>query len=496
MSSPTPIDHSNPQAQDSWAMDPTSETDNVHMNDAHDGVNTVRAENGGVRSATSELEDPGPLLPSKTAGGPDLGVPGAKTGTIYREKQIKPNKVYVGGLPEHTRQEDLQSCFGKIGRIASIELKLGFGFVEFVDRDAAEESVAKYHEGYFMGNKIRVELSHGGGRTAKFPGEPGACFKCGQMGHWARECPNHVVTVGHRGKSEATLLDRVSHPPREFAPPPPSRGYSPYREDYRAPPSARDSRYTYDYPPPTRDVRDYRVRDRPPSPPRDLRDYRDFPAGPLPRTSRDIDDYRRDYKGPPPSRYDNRPGYYAEVDYIPRPSYVPPPPPREIYDSRGGYEKRTTLPPTDRYPPYPPPVGGGRSRTPPRGREDYDKAIPSREYPQHPDYRGRPTTPPGARYSDAGRASGPIDGSGAARYRRRSQSPVARSGSYSSGPPPPPMGYSGTAYPPPPGGFAGGYPNLGSSIQGRPPMGGGPRDRDYPPRSGRDSDPSPYSRRP
>ncbi len=57
---------------------------------------------------------------------------------------------------------------------------------EFETREAAEESVAKYHEGYFMGNKIRVELSHGGGRTAKFAGDPGACFKCAQMGHWAR----------------------------------------------------------------------------------------------------------------------------------------------------------------------------------------------------------------------------------------------------------------------------------------------------------------------
>jgi hypothetical protein len=57
---------------------------------------------------------------------------------------------------------------------------------EFDSREAAEESVAKYHEGYFMGNKIRVELSHGGGRTAKYTGDPGACFKCGQMGHWAR----------------------------------------------------------------------------------------------------------------------------------------------------------------------------------------------------------------------------------------------------------------------------------------------------------------------
>jgi RNA recognition motif-containing protein len=136
---------------------------------------------------------------------------------------VQPNKVYVGGLPEHTRQEDLQSCFGKLGSILNIELKyvvhLHSNFLlltvannrrqsriwfrctsspifnwagsnlfvqEFDTRDAAEESVAKYHEGYFMGNKIRVELSHGGGRTAKYSGDPGACFKCGQMGHWAR----------------------------------------------------------------------------------------------------------------------------------------------------------------------------------------------------------------------------------------------------------------------------------------------------------------------
>ena len=36
---------------------------------------------------------------------------------------MQPNKVYIGGLPEHTRQEDLQSCFGKIGNIVNIELK-------------------------------------------------------------------------------------------------------------------------------------------------------------------------------------------------------------------------------------------------------------------------------------------------------------------------------------------------------------------------------------
>ncbi|KAF8490719.1 hypothetical protein JB92DRAFT_3128731 [Gautieria morchelliformis] len=495
MSSPPSVEASNPQ--DSWGIDPANdESSMVHMNDTHE---SAVAQNGDAGAAASELEDPGPLLPSKIAGGPDLGVPGAKPGTIYREKQIKPNKVYVGGLPEHTREEDLQSCFGKIGQIASIELKLGFGFVEFVDRDAAQESVAKYHEGYFMGNKIRVELSHGGGRTAKFPGEPGACFKCGQMGHWARECPNHVVTIGHR-KPEATLLDRVSHPPRDFPapapPPPPPRGYSPYRDDYRAPP-VRDARFGYDYPTlPPRDTRDYRSRDiRPISPPRD---YRDFPT---PRSSRDVEDYRRDFRGPPPPRYDSRPGYYPDVDYPARPGYVPPPPLRDIYDARGGYDKRMGLaPPNDRYPVYPPPVGGGRSRTPPRVRDDYDKAMPPRDYPPVPDYRGRHVTPPpGARYPDTGRSGpGPMDGPGGARYRRRSQSPVARPGPpYPSGPQPP-VGYSGgPPYPPSSGNFASGYPAPGSA-QGRPPSGGGgPRERDYPPRLGRDSgDPGSYARRP
>ena len=36
---------------------------------------------------------------------------------------VQPNKIYISGLPEHTRREDLQSCFGKIGNIVNIELK-------------------------------------------------------------------------------------------------------------------------------------------------------------------------------------------------------------------------------------------------------------------------------------------------------------------------------------------------------------------------------------
>jgi RNA recognition motif. (a.k.a. RRM, RBD, or RNP domain) len=43
--------------------------------------------------------------------------------SVFTFCALQPNKVYIGGLPENTRQEDLQSCFGKIGSIVNIELK-------------------------------------------------------------------------------------------------------------------------------------------------------------------------------------------------------------------------------------------------------------------------------------------------------------------------------------------------------------------------------------
>ncbi|KAI0080056.1 hypothetical protein K474DRAFT_388307 [Panus rudis PR-1116 ss-1] len=361
---------------------------------------------------------------------------------------MQPNKVYIGGLPEHTRKEDLQSCFGKIGNIVNIELKVGYGFVEFDSREAAEESVAKYHEGFFMGNKIRVEISRGG-RTAKYGGDPGACFKCGQTGHWARECPS---TVSTRHPSDAPLIDRIQ-PPRDYPPPPPPRDYPPYRDDY-----AR----------------------RPPSP---VRDYRDYPPV---RPPRDLEDFRG--RGPPPARYEPRPGYYPPED-IPPPAYPPrgyaPPPPRDYYDR---YDRRPP-PPVDRYAPYPPrPRTPPPASIPPRPRDDYDRERPSpRDYPPA-DYRGRPPSPPPAsRYADYPPRSGSSD---APRYRRRSQSPPSRSasGAYETYPP----NASGAGYT---RSSSNGYAGNGYSGEtAAPGSRGSTAPRDYPAPRSRDGDNGSYRR--
>ena len=117
----------------------------------------------------------------------------------------RPNEIYISGLPEHARIEDLQNCFGKIGTVLNVEVKYvcqarpeptaypgtlihrpGYGFVGFESREAAEESIAKYNDAFFMGNIIRVALSHRGLGGAKYNGGLGPCFKCWQLGHWVR----------------------------------------------------------------------------------------------------------------------------------------------------------------------------------------------------------------------------------------------------------------------------------------------------------------------
>ncbi|KAG8981064.1 hypothetical protein FRC05_003964 [Tulasnella sp. 425] len=346
----------------------------------------------------------------------------------YRPKMIKVdqlNKIYVGNLPVNTREDDLEGCFGEMGRILGVELKVGYGFVEFETREQAERAVQKYDGGLFLGNKIRCEVSHGGGKTAKFAGEPGACFKCRQPGHWARECPNEAVDPNWRDNwkpphKRHNEYQGRPHPPSEDLTQHPMRASAGYRgDDYRSEPPSRMPPRDYRPDPIARDMRDYRnVREgRPLSPPI---------AAARPPYPRDYDDYR----GGPPPRGPPAPAPLSTGTYESR--GAPPPDPR-AYDMRSPYEARPppmyggseydrAPPPVSRGGDYPPssapphsaggydrqagpygasaPYGNGRTRTPPTAfdaRRDY--GPPSASYDP---YRGRgpppPPGPPAGRY--------------------------------------------------------------------------------------------------
>ncbi|XP_011500161.1 PREDICTED: RNA-binding protein Rsf1-like [Ceratosolen solmsi marchali] len=79
-------------------------------------------------------------------------------------------RVYVGGLNESIKKEDLQMQFEKFGKLNKVWVAFnppGFAFIEFFNMDEAEMACSNMNGTEIMGAKLRVEISRGRGRGGR-----------------------------------------------------------------------------------------------------------------------------------------------------------------------------------------------------------------------------------------------------------------------------------------------------------------------------------------
>ena len=88
-------------------------------------------------------------------------------------------RLYVGRIPASMSREQMEDLFSKHGALLKVDLKQGYGFVDFSDLAGAESAIAALNGYELDGSRLHVE------RSRKADSERGTrCFNCGRDGHW------------------------------------------------------------------------------------------------------------------------------------------------------------------------------------------------------------------------------------------------------------------------------------------------------------------------
>jgi RNA recognition motif-containing protein len=105
-------------------------------------------------------------------------------------------KLFVGGLPFATSNEQLRNLFAECGEVASATVvtdrdtgrSRGFGFVEMATPEAADEAINRFNGRDYEGRRLQVEKakspSAGGGGAGRPARAAGGGGRGGGGGRW------------------------------------------------------------------------------------------------------------------------------------------------------------------------------------------------------------------------------------------------------------------------------------------------------------------------
>ncbi|XP_074562018.1 serine/arginine-rich splicing factor SR30-like isoform X2 [Curcuma longa] len=122
--------------------------------------------------------------------------------------------IYVGNLPGDIREREVEDLFSKYGPIIDVDLKIpprppGYAFVEFEDPRDAEDAI-RGRDGYkFDGQRLRVELAHGGRGQSSSVDKHSSYNSAGRRGGVSRRTEYRVMVTGL--PSSASWQDLKDH---------------------------------------------------------------------------------------------------------------------------------------------------------------------------------------------------------------------------------------------------------------------------------------------